>query len=152
MKTKLASTILMVMAVASMTTAKAEVTWLNDFDGAMKEAAKRGVPVLAYFSGSDWCGWCMKLDREVLSQEAFGKYVKEAVVLFKADFPRSTSLPDKTRAQNENLARTYEVAGFPTVLVLDSSGKVLARTGYIPGGAEKYVDHLKTLIAAKGKQ
>jgi thioredoxin-related protein len=103
------------------------------------------------FSGSDWCGWCKKLDREVWAQPAFKDYAKDNVVLFLADFPRSKELDAKTAEQNKDLATTYSVEGFPTVLLVDSKGKELARTGYKPGGAEKYVEHLKGLIKGPTK-
>ena len=120
--------------------------WLTDFEAARKEAAKRNVPILADFSGSDWCGWCIRLDREVFSKPAFKKFAKEKLVLFLADFPSRKEQPPALKAQNEKLATRYKIEGFPTVLLLDATGKELARTGYQAGGAEAYVKHLAKLI------
>lgn len=119
--------------------------WLTDFDSAKKLAAEKGFPVLADFSGSDWCGWCIKLDREVFSQTAFLDYAKKNLVLFLADFPSRAKQSDEVKRQNEELSERYGVRGFPTVLLLDANGRVLARTGYREGGAEAYVDHLRQL-------
>jgi len=120
--------------------------WLTDFNKATKEAAEKKLPILADFSGSDWCGWCIKLDKEVFSQMEFKAFAKDHVVLFLADFPRGTEQSAEVKAQNERLSRTYGVKGFPTVLLLDAGGKVIARTGYRKGGAGAYVEHLKDLL------
>ena len=96
--------------------------------------------------GSDWCGWCIKLDKEVFSKEEFKKYASENVVLFLADFPSRKKQAPEVKKQNEALSRGYGVKGFPTVLLLSAEGKVLARTGYRKGGAGAYVKHLKGLV------
>jgi len=121
--------------------------WVTDFEAAKKEAAERKVPILADFSGSDWCGWCIKLDKEVFAKKAFQDYAGKNVVLFLADFPSRTKLPEKLTKQNEKLAETYGIRGFPTVLLLDAKGKVLGRTGYKAGGPKAYIKHVKELLA-----
>ncbi len=122
--------------------------WLTDFDAAKKEAETRKVPILVNFSGSDWCGWCIRLDEEVFAHDEFGTFAKENLVLFVADFPRSKEQADTLKKQNRQLQQQYKVQGFPTVLLVDAEGKVLARTGYQRGGAAGYVAHLKKLLAA----
>ncbi|MBI2441958.1 MAG: thioredoxin family protein, partial [Lentisphaerae bacterium] len=100
-------------------------------------------------TGSDWCGWCIKLDKEVFSKNEFKVFAKDHLVLFVADFPSRKKLPAATRAQNEQLAQTYGIEGYPTVLLLDAAGEVIARTGYQSGGAAAYVKHLKELLKQK---
>ena len=121
-------------------------TWLSNVEAAKKTATRLGRPIFINFSGSDWCYWCKKLDAEVLSQDAFKEYAKGNLVLMIADFPRRKKLPAKTSRQNEELARKYDVKGFPTLLLIDAGGSVLARTRYREGGAEAYVQHLKDLL------
>lgn len=125
---------------------KTESTWLTDFEQAKEVAAEKNLPILADFSGSDWCGWCIKLDNEVFSKEAFKAYAAENLVLFLADFPRSKEQSDAVKEQNQALAEKYGVRGFPTVLLLDAQGNVLERTGYQRGGPEAYVEHIKELL------
>ncbi len=120
--------------------------WLTDFNKAKKEAAEKKLPILADFSGSDWCGWCIKLDKEVFSQAEFKAFAKDQVVLFLADYPRAKEQSAEVKSQNEQLSKEYAVQGFPTVLILDAEGKVIARTGYRKGGAGAYVQHLKDLL------
>ncbi|TAN37285.1 MAG: thioredoxin family protein [Verrucomicrobia bacterium] len=123
-----------------------EGNWLTDFTKAKAEAATRKVPILADFSGSDWCGWCMKLDREVFTQPEFQAYAKEHLVLFLADFPSHKPQTDAVKKQNQMLAEHYGIQGYPTVLLLDATGKILGRTGYQPDGAAAYVKHLQSLL------
>ena len=122
--------------------------WLTDFEAAKKVAVEKQLPILVDFSGSDWCHWCVKLDEEVFSKAEFKKYAKDNLVLFMADFPQRTKQPAKIKKQNEMLATGYGVRGFPTVLVLDATGKEIARTGYQAGGPEKYIEHIKGLLPA----
>ncbi len=125
-----------------------KVEWLTDFSAAKREAAEKQRPILVDFSGSDWCGWCIKLENEVFSQPTFVNYATNNFVLFLADFPRSKPQPDEIVAQNRQLSEAYGVQGFPTVLLVDKNGKELARTGYVRGGAEAYVTHLQSLLPA----
>ena len=122
-------------------------TWLTDVEEAKRAAAKKGVPIVANFSGSDWCGWCIKLDEEVFAKEEFLAYAKDNVILLTLDFPSQKAQSKAVAAQNKAFASKHGIEGFPTVLVLDATGKELARTGYRKGGPVAYVEHLKQLIA-----
>ncbi|MCP3967593.1 MAG: thioredoxin family protein [Lentisphaerae bacterium] len=126
--------------------------WMTNMGEAMALAKKTNKPILVDFSGSDWCGWCMKLDREVFSQKVFKEYAKDNLILVIVDFPRSKKQSDQIKKQNSELAKKYNINGFPTVLVLDKDGKILLRTGYRDGGAEKYVKFLKDEIAKAMKK
>ncbi len=120
--------------------------WTEDYKAALKTAKEKNMPVLVNFTGSDWCGWCVRLDKEVFSRKDFQKYAKKNLILLKIDFPRSRKQSDELKKQNEKLAGKFGIRGFPTILILDEDGKVLAQTGYQPGGAKNYVKHLKKLI------
>jgi len=123
-----------------------EEGWLTDFEKAKQGSAARNVPILVDFSGSDWCGWCIKLDREVFSQPEFKAYAKDHLVLFLADFPRTKAQSAAVKAQNEKLSQHYGVQGFPTVLLLNADGSVIEKTGYQRGGASAYVEHIQSLL------
>ncbi len=122
-----------------------EKLWLTDFDQALKVAAEKKLPVLVDFTGSDWCGWCIRLDKEVFSQDAFKAYAKEHLVLLKLDFPRK-KLPKEQAEKNQALSERFKIRGFPTIVLVDADGREKARTGYKAGGAEAYVAHLKALL------
>ncbi len=122
------------------------IAWETDFQAALARSAELGRPVLADFTGSDWCRFCIMLHNEVFSQSEFKEFAAENLVLFVADFPRQKEIPDELRQQNEGLAGRYGIQGFPTILILDAEGNELARTGYRRGGVQAYIEHLKELL------
>jgi thioredoxin-related protein len=114
---------------ASLATAKLD--WVESFVQASRQARQQDKVIMAYFCGSDWCAWCQKLDKEVLTTPMFVEWAKANVVPLKLDYPS----PDKrqsraTAKQNEILAATYNVAKIPTLLFMDSDGEVIDRAGY----------------------
>jgi len=122
--------------------------WVTDFGKASAKAKAEGKYMLIDFSGSDWCGWCVKLDKEVFSRKAFREYATGNLVLVLADFPRDDSKQSADlKKQNQELSKKFGVRGFPTVYILDPDGKPVAKTGYQAGGPEAYVEHVKKLIA-----
>jgi len=124
----------------------AEGSWITDYSQALASAANLNRHVLINFTGSDWCSWCFKLRDEVFTQPAFIDYAKANFVLLTVDFPRRTKLPASQQKANQALAESFGVQGFPTIVLVDSQGKEITRTGYQYGGAENYVKHLKELL------
>lgn len=129
----------------------AEARWLTDYAEARRLAKKSGKPILANFSGSDWCGWCQRLDREVFSTPTFARWAARSVVLLEVDFPRRGLSAEQTR-ENRRLAERYGVQGFPTVLFLDADGDVLGRTGYREGGARAWTEHAERWTRHEGER
>ncbi|MDD2228194.1 MAG: thioredoxin family protein [Candidatus Cloacimonetes bacterium] len=123
--------------------------WITNYEAALKTAKKTNRPVLVNFTGSDWCSWCIKLVKEVFSQDEFLDYAKENLVLLKLDFPKSLPQTAEEKAANAKLAQQYGIQGYPTILLISPEGKEIARTGYQPGGASAYVKHLQSLLAAE---
>jgi protein disulfide-isomerase len=120
--------------------------WTDDFDKAVKYAAATKRPLLLDFSGSDWCGWCIKLHNEVFVKDAFKTYADKNLVLVEVDFPRGKKQSAELKARNSKLAEKYGVRGFPTVVVLDSTGKKeLGRTGYVKGGPDAFIAAAKKI-------
>ena len=110
---------------------------------ALAKAKAEGKLVYVCFSGSDWCGWCIKLEREVLSKSEFIDGVKNDFVLVYLDSPRNKSLlSEYAKKANKGLAKKYGIRGYPTALILDGEGNTVGKTGYRKGGAEAYVKHL----------
>jgi thiol:disulfide interchange protein len=124
----------------------AEEGWLTNFEQAREQARQTGRPILINFTGSDWCGWCMLLSKEVFTQPEFQSYARDNLVLLVADFPRRKRLPPEVVAQNNALQARFNVGGYPTIILIDASGAVLGQTGYRRGGAAAYVEHLRELL------
>lgn len=123
--------------------------WLTDMDAAMKLSAETGKPILVDFSGSDWCGWCIKFEKEVLSQKIFKDFAKENLILVSIDFPRRKKQSTEEKKKNQALYDQYKIEGFPTLLLLDRTGKEIVRTNYIEGGPQVYIDFLKSKMPPK---
>lgn len=120
--------------------------WLTDFKKAVAQAKAEGKDILMDFTGSDWCGWCIRLNQEVFSKDEFIKYAPQRFVLLELDFPRGEGkISDETRQQNEELQAKFQVEGFPSIVLADSQGRPYAMTGYQQGGPAAYVPHLEEL-------
>jgi thioredoxin-related protein len=127
--------------------------WLTDIDAAKKSAGESKKDLLIDFTGSDWCGWCIKLNDQVFKHDAFKAGVKDSFVLVEIDFPRDKGkLPEDARKRNTELGEKYAVQGYPTILLCDAEGKPYASTGYQEGGPEKYVAHLNELRTNKTRR
>ena len=136
-------------ALVSMGTWASADEWLTDYAQALSTAKAQNKPVLIDFTGSDWCGWCMKLDREVFSKTEFKSYAAQKLILLKVDFPRSKPLPAKEQAQNQQLATQYGIQGFPTVVVLKPDGSKAGELGYQPGGPKAFIGALEKVTPGK---
>lgn len=124
---------------------QAGADWETNYKNALAQAAKENKRVLLDFTGSDWCGWCVKLDKETFSQSEFKKFAKENLILVEVDFPHGKQQPSSVKKQNEELQKQYGVQGFPTLVLLDSTGKEIARNGgYLPGGPQGFIDWVGT--------
>jgi thioredoxin-related protein len=123
---------------------KDELNWESNLEQAIEQAKKENKAVLVNFTGSDWCIWCKRLSSEVFQQEAFKNYADDNLVLVMLDFPRNIQQSAETQSYNRNLAQKYGIQGFPTILIFNDQGKLVAQTGYQPGGPEKYVEHIKS--------
>ena len=144
--TKLTS-ILAMLALTS-TLALAKPGWSEEYDKALAQAKADKKLVLLDFTGSDWCGWCIKLDKEVFSQAEFAEYAKKNLVLVELDYPRSKEQSKEIKAQNEKLQKEYKIEGYPTIIVLNAEGKKIGELGYQPGGPKAFIAALEKL---KGK-
>ena len=121
--------------------------WLTNLEEAQAISREKELPIFVDFTGSDWCVWCFKLRDKVFSQEEFIQYAKENLVLLELDFPKNIKQSKETKAYNENLARRFGIRGLLTILLVNSKGEEIARTGYQYGGAENYVNHIKELLS-----
>lgn len=127
--------------------------WVTDFNKAKADASAGGKFLLLDFTGSDWCGWCIKLDKEVFNTDEFRTYADKNLICVKLDFPRNIEQSDELKAQNSELAGKYVVVGYPTVIILSPSGELAAKTGYLEGGAGNYIKEIEGIIMSfKQKQ
>jgi thioredoxin-related protein len=126
------------------------VEWLDSLDAAKEIAAREDKLILLNFSGSDWCGPCIKMKKEVFENEAFLSIASNELVLVRADFPRSkkNKLPIEQQKRNDALAEEYNPLGkFPYTVLLDATGKVLkAWEGYTFASQDTFIRGLTSEV------
>ena len=122
-----------------------ELNWLTDLPKAQAKAKEEKKLVMLDFTGSDWCGWCIKLNKEVFSQPAFADYAGKNLVLVEVDFPRSKPQSAELKKANAALQDKYKIEGYPTIIVLNSDGKKVGELGYQPGGPKAFIAELDKL-------
>ena len=130
-----------------------ELTWHTDIEQALDIASDEDKKMLLFFTGSDWCGWCTKLQNEVFRTADFEAW-SEDMVLVELDFPRRTPQDEKIRGQNQQLQSMFKVKGYPTVYFVAPEKmpngrthlKSLGSTGYVRGGAKKWLDVANNIV------
>jgi protein disulfide-isomerase len=137
--------------------ASAKEGWLVDLDVAYAISVKEQKPILANFTGSDWCGWCKKLDADVFSKPQFKEWAKKNVVLLELDFPRRMQIPEKNRQQNQAMQQALQITGYPTIWAINlnkdaATGNYqidkLGKTGYTPN-PEQFIATVDQFIHPK---
>jgi protein disulfide-isomerase len=136
-----------VIAVGS-TVALAAAGWGDNYEKAIAQAKAEKKMVVLDFTGSDWCSWCIKLDKEVFSKDEFKAYAKDNLVLMEVDFPQTKPQSPELKAQNAKLQKKHGILGYPTIIVLNSEGKKVGQLGYEEGGPKNFIAKLEAL---KGK-
>jgi protein disulfide-isomerase len=131
--------------------------WHTDLNEAITISNKTKKPLFLFFTGSDWCGWCIKLQKEVFKTPEFAKWAKDNVVLVELDFPRRTPQSPELKNQNAQLNSFFKVRGYPTVWFANanknSEGKIefaaLGSTGYVAGGPSAWLEGANKILANK---
>ncbi len=122
--------------------------WLIDFEQAKQEAKEQGKFILADFTGTDWCHFCILLNKEVFSKEEFVKEASKKFIFLEVDFPKDKSkLSAETQAQNAQLKQLYKPQGYPTVILMNAEGRPFNMTGYNEGGVPPFLEDLNSRLA-----
>jgi thioredoxin-related protein len=123
--------------------------WLTSYDEAVKKSKSSGKPILMDFTGSDWCGWCIKLKKEVFDTPEFQKWADKNVVLLEVDFPQGKEQSAQLKQQNEKLSQKYGIEGYPTIIFADSKGNTLGQYGYDKGGPAVWTKNAEGMLKKK---
>ena len=124
-----------------------DLNWHTDLSKAVSISINQKRPIMLFFTGSDWCGWCMRLKKEVFNHEKFKIWSDEKIILVELDFPRRKKLESNILNQNRELARIFGVSGYPTCWLVKpqilENSKVnflkLGKLGYVAGGTDKWI-------------
>jgi protein disulfide-isomerase len=128
-----------ILACTTLITRAEELKWHTDAKKALELAKAEKKLVMLDFTGSDWCGWCIKLHNEVFSKTEFAEYAKKNLVLVEVDFPRRKKLSEEQQKANFALQEKYKIEGYPTLIVLDGEGKKVGELGYVTGGPKAFI-------------
>ena len=121
----------------------ADAQWLTSVPAATAQAKKENKLILLDLTGSDWCGWCKKLDAETFSKSEFTGYARKNLVLVEVDFPAQKPQSAELKAANKALQEKYRVSGYPSLVVLKPDGTVVwNQVGYLAGGPEAMIAKL----------
>lgn len=134
---------------------ESELTWHTNFEKAMQLSVKEKKPLMLFFTGSDWCGWCIRLQKEVFHKSEFVAWAKDKVILVELDFPRKKQLEPSMQQQNYGLQNALQVRGYPTIWFVNAEkkddGKInlsqLGSTGYVAGGPEAWLTGANQILA-----
>ena len=134
-----------------------ELVWHTDVNKAIELSVQTEKPLFMFFTGSDWCGWCKRLVKEVFVKAEFATWATKNVILVELDFPRRTKLPEATQKQNRELGQMFGVRGYPTgwfvTPEVTTDGKVnfnkLGSQGYVAGGPKAWIAGANKIIIKK---
>lgn len=122
------------------------VQWTTNYEEASVAAKAQNKPIVLFFTGTDWCVWCKKLESEALATRDFEQDAGNAFIFVKLDFPKKEQQNPTVVQQNRDLQRRFDVRGYPTIVVLDPNGQKIGSTGYRPGGGKAYASHLLNIV------
>ena len=124
------------------------IGWVQSFDNAVALSESSGKPIMLVFSGSDWCSYCQLLEHEVLRTPEFETWSNDNVIKVMVDFPQYASQSAEVALQNHNLKQRFagSLKGYPTVLMIDPSGSVIGRTGYVAGGPMPWISKADAVL------
>ena len=145
-------TLLLVVSLSILGKAQ-DLVWHTDLMKATELAQKENKPIMLFFTGSDWCGWCKRLQKEVFFMDEFKTWAQKNIILVELDYPRGKTLEASITAQNQQLQQMFEVRGYPTCWFVNSTvkeGKInlekLGSTGYVAGGPEAWIGSANTIL------
>ncbi|WP_366185166.1 thioredoxin family protein [Flavobacterium ovatum] len=149
--------ILVLLIIVSVSSQAQDLKWHTNIKEAITVSSKENKPLMLFFTGSDWCGWCIRLQKEVLLTPEFKKWAKSNVVLVELDYPRRTEQLPEIKQQNAELQQVFGIQGYPTVfftnVVKEKDGrlnfKALGKTGYVAGGPQAWLAEANGFLQQK---
>jgi protein disulfide-isomerase len=138
---------IILLVIGSLTLTAQELTWHTDVNKAVNIAKLESKPIMMFFTGSDWCGWCIRLQNEVFKKPEFVEWAHKNVILVELDFPRKTQLAAELKQQNSQMQQIFQVRGYPTIWFVTPELKEnninlrqIGKVGYVPGGPLKWLE------------
>jgi protein disulfide-isomerase len=118
-----------------------DIMWFTDIKMATDQAIKEKKPIMLFFTGSDWCGWCHKLQADVLNKPAFVEWARQNVIAVELDFPRNKKMEPNLKAQNDYMGNLLGVSGYPTVWFVEASYTATNQINFARLGSQGYINN-----------
>ncbi len=148
--------IVVVLVMSSFAVQAQELKWETNVNKAISVSNKTKKPMLLFFTGSDWCGWCIRLQKEVLKTPEFAAWAKKNVVLVELDYPRRTPQSEEIKTQNNGMQQAFGIQGFPTIYFATAKMKEgkpsftgIGSTGYVAGGPAAWLAVANGILKTK---
>jgi protein disulfide-isomerase len=127
--------------------AESRLPWMTNYESAVAQAKASNKPLLLFFTGSDWCGWCKKLENEALNTEEFYNLAGDKFIFVMLDFPMNKPTDPRIQEQNKRLQQKYDIKGYPTIVILSKDEQQIGSVGYRPGGGASYAQNLLRMVS-----
>lgn len=145
-KYRLMALCLLLMTFVSSSAQAEGISWLTNYEEAIHQSKQQSKPLLLFFTGSDWCTWCNKLEEETFKTQDFADQAANHFIFLKLDFPVQKELSPAQIEQNRQLQEKFDIRSFPTVIILDADQQQIGITGYRPGGGKSYANYLNNMM------
>lgn len=122
------------------------IQWQQNYEKAFEQAKSTSKPLLLFFTGSDWCGWCTRLEEEVLNTPEFAEISDQHFIFVRLDFPLYNPIESQIASQNKELRKKFDVRSFPMIILIDENQSLIGSTGYRAGGGREYGNHLLRMV------
>lgn len=137
------------MLFSGLTSSPQRISWETNYPTAVEKAKRENKPLLLFFTGSDWCVWCNRLEKEVFDTNDFIKNAGDNYIFVKLDFPMNKQQDSQLAKQNHQLQEKYSIEGFPTLIILNSDETFIGTANYEAGGGRKYAKHLEGIVSKR---
>lgn len=155
---RLLLTLIIGLTISSTYAQNSNLVWTSNVMEAVDKSISEKKPMLLFFTGSDWCGWCKKLQAEVFERPEFAEWAAKNVILVELDFPRRTPLSPELQQQNNELQQMFAVRGYPTIWLVTPSKEdnnvnfaKLGSTGYVAGGPASWIASANQILQQPGQ-
>ncbi len=156
--TRFLLTLIIGLTISSTNAQNSNLVWTSNVMEAVDKSVSEQKPMLLFFTGSDWCGWCKKLQAEVFERPEFAEWAAKNVILVELDFPRRSALSPEIQQQNNELQQMFGVRGYPTIWLVNPSKEQnnvnfakLGSTGYVAGGPASWIASANQILQQPGQ-
>lgn len=96
-------------------------------DAQARSKKKNGLPILALFTGPDWCAPCQQLEAQVLNTTKFKILGRKQFIPLKIALYMNNPQTAQAKAEYYKLSKEYAINGVPSFAILTTDGTLLSK-------------------------